>query len=190
MGEPEVDISTLESRLPPWTRALLAAVAQDRQREALILRASGQTLREIGERLGVTGARAGDLVERATRKMTEVAERAVHEHAIAPSVHPHQPGLCPAHRCEVPRDMYAVLDLPVTALRLGPHPRWTLMSYGIEHVGQLVEYDEHRLLQFNNMGYRGIGSVRKALAQLALHLDMDVGDWKPPAPAAPAASAE
>ena len=176
----------LEEKLPPWTRELLGCLTE-REREAFVLRETGSSLGDAGDHLGVSRERIGDLVESATRKMTDAARQAVLLHKHVPSIQPHAPPVsCKAEQCRVPEAMRRALDLPTEVLGLTWRAVTCLREGKVVYIGHLVQRREYELLRINGLGRKTVREIRNAVTALGLHFGMEVEDWAPPNARTPA----
>jgi DNA-directed RNA polymerase subunit alpha len=69
-------------------------------------------------------------------------------------------------------DLAAKLALPISELELSARSAHCLQSENIRTVGDLVSYDEERLLMVRNFGRTSLDEVRKKLSEFGLSLDM------------------
>jgi DNA-directed RNA polymerase alpha subunit len=79
---------------------------------------------------------------------------------------------------------YVALDDPrfltkVDALELSVRSAAILKQANIVYIGDLVQMTEADLLRRPNSGRRSLNEIKEMLAQMGLHLGMDVPDWPP-----------
>jgi predicted DNA-binding transcriptional regulator AlpA len=83
-----------------------------------------------------------------------------------------------------------VLDRRIDEIGLSNRARNALVADGIEYVGELVQRSEQELLSISNFGRVSLADVESALAELKLHLDMQLPDWDRSRHVAAASAAE
>ncbi len=164
------DLGSLELALAPWTRELLPCLTP-RRREAFVLRESGLTFDEIGDRLEISASRARQLHDAAVGVMTDAARRGCLLVQHVPQVATHHSSDL---RCRAPAAMRGALELPISTLGLGIRAERCFDIAGIRRVGDLVSRSEGDVLRIANLGRKTLREIRNALAALGLHLDMDL----------------
>lgn len=167
MTDDDDDLGRLELALAPWTRELLPCLTP-RRREAFVLRASGLTFDEIGDRLEISASRSRQLHDAAVGVMTDAARRGCLLVQHVPQVAIHASSDL---RCRAPAAMRGALELPISTLGLGIRAERCFETAGIRRVGDLVCRSEGDVLRIARKTLR---EIRNALAALGLHLDMDL----------------
>ncbi len=170
MTRNEDDLGPLELALSPWTRELLQCLTP-RRRQAFVLRASGLTFDEIGDRLEISASRARQLHDAAVGVLTDAARRGCLLVLHVPQVVAHHTSDL---RCGAPDAMRGALELPISTLGLGIRAERCFETAGIRRVGDLVCRTEGDVLRIANLGRKTLREIRNALAALGLHLDMDL----------------
>jgi hypothetical protein len=169
-----IDVAEEESRLPPWTRELLACL-RTRPRTAFVLRHAGMTYGQVALHLGISSSRVKQLCAAAEKRMVAAARRGATVHRPASRGH----ACAPAGPCQVPDHLRPVLESPIDILELSVRSHNSLWSRGVRSVGDLVRLAEIDVLKIKNLGHKSFREVVAALAHIGLHLGMDVGDWRP-----------
>ncbi len=67
----------------------------------------------------------------------------------------------------------------VTELELGVRSGSVLRDDNIVYIGDLVQKTEAEALRMPNMGSKSLNEIKEVLAQMGLHLGMEVPGWPP-----------
>jgi len=163
----------------PWTAILLQCLTS-REREVVNLREGNLTWREIGAQFGVSTERARQIHDKAAQRLVRIAERAI---AVTQrrGAGEHIPSCRIKHtRCLVAEADLEVLNQSVDVLEPSVRAENCLTNAGCKYVGDLIQLTEAQALKVKNLGRHTLRELREALAQLGLHLDMDVTGWVRP----------
>lgn len=71
------------------------------------------------------------------------------------------------------------LDRSVDNLELSVRSSTCLQNENIRLIGELVRMNGHALLEIKNLGISSLKDIKKALAEMGLCLNRNVGQWKP-----------
>ncbi len=172
-------VSELESSLAPWTAALLDCL-RPTCRSVFVLRELGWRGSRIADLLGISKQRVHALHAEAVASIVAAARRATDLAVVARGQHRHaeenSKGQPPAATSSVSVALDAaiprgLLELPTTALGLGPRAQNALARASISTIAALVCMPRARLSKLWGLGPKALGEIETALAQLGLRLD-------------------
>ena len=72
-----------------------------------------------------------------------------------------------------------ILLRPVDELELTVRSANCLKAENIYYIGDLIQRTENELLKTPNLGRKSLNEIKEVLAQMGLHLGMDVANWPP-----------
>ena len=72
-----------------------------------------------------------------------------------------------------------ILLRPVDELELTVRSANCLKAENIYYIGDLIQRTETELLKTPNLGRKSLNEIKEVLAQMGLHLGMEVPDWPP-----------
>ena len=75
--------------------------------------------------------------------------------------------------------LYAKLLLPISGLELSVRASTSLKNAKITYLGDLVQNTNNDLLRIPNFGRKSLNEVKNILADMGLHLEMELNDWPP-----------
>ena len=68
----------------------------------------------------------------------------------------------------------------VDELELSVRSANCLAQAGIRYIGELVQRSEAEMLKTKNFGRKSLKEIKEILADMGLHLDMQIDNWPPP----------
>ena len=72
------------------------------------------------------------------------------------------------------------LDLRLDSLNFTTRVQNVFNEIGFTYIGDIIAYSEKDFLSLDNFGRHSLNDLTAKLSELGLHLETDIGDWKPP----------
>lgn len=163
----------IATRIPPWTRELLAHLPKP-ARAVFLLHQAHVSAEDIGAAIGRSQFWVRLYHAEIERRVVRAARAGARLLRPEPLLASH------ADRPPVPIDCRASLDLSideiVTSVRTANH-LWDLRT-GLHQVGELVDLSMEEAIK--HLGLRAVRELMEGLGKLGLRFGMDVGDWVNP----------